>query len=319
MLRRPTALLLVLLAGAGCGEERVSPVPVPDPVGEALAWLEGDKGCGETARMLEDPALADLLAMDEEAVQERLTLCLRQALQQADLEGMQVGFSGLVQHFEGRGREGRRILSAEAVEAAVLEGALEVARRAMEVEPADRDRAEAALATAADLSEGGSSEGPDASRRRGVERWVGLRRVDDADLGLADHEGGRVVVWADDVLLGEPSRMGILARWAQDGAAGGLRVGVVANVSGRVRIGRRDRDAPPAQQLASIHDRLRGTRVALEPKPVTPSWTLEHLGLESHEGAILVVARDGRIVARRAGTLNDLRSLESWVQKVASR
>ncbi len=317
MVRRPTALLVLVLAlgPAGCGDQRQAPAAAPDPVGEALAWLEGERDCGDTARVLEDAALGDLLAMDEEAVQERLTLCLRRALQRADLPLMQACLRGLVRHFEGRGRDGRRILSAEAVQAAVFEGSIEVARRAMEAEPPARGRAKAALATAARLPDGGT----DPLRRRGVERWVGMENVRDADLGLADHDGGRIVVWADDVLLGEPARLGILARWAEDGAAGGLRVGVIPQLSGQIRTGRRSRDAPPAEQLASIRDRLRTTRIQEEPMVRAPSWTRDHLGLQRHEGAILVVARGGHIVARRAGSLNDLLTLEGWVQKVASR
>ena len=315
MTPRVLALLAVLAALAACGRDVPPPPAATDEVAEALAWLEGEREGAEVVRWSSHPALDALLAMDEEALQERVTRCLRAGLEQGDLPTVRASLAALRRHFGGEGRAGGRLLSAVAVHDAVRVGALDEARRRMEVPAPDEAGAEAWLALAIGLEGGRAPE----ARQAGVARWVRLRTAEDLTLDRAGPEGGRVLVWADDMLLGEARLLGTLARWAAKGAEVGLRVELVPIRRGSRRVGIRRHAAAPAEERASLAERLAGTGILLAPAFVESAWAERQLGLGGEEGAIVVLARDGRIVARRAGRLDDLTSLEGWVEKAASR
>jgi hypothetical protein len=129
-----------------------------------------------------------------------------------------------------------------------------------------------------------------------------------------------VVVAADDYDLAEPSLMRPLARWAKEGAAAGLRVGVLPLHRGYVRVGtRRTRAQDRDEERRAVAARLADTLVVLEPEPSDAAAAAADLGLVGQDHALLVADREGRIVARLSGRHLDLAAVEGAVQRVGSR
>lgn len=245
---------------------------------------------------------------------------LRRALDAHDLAAAAGALALLVREHGGASEmpDGRRLPPGATV-GAVFDEALAEARRAIDGAAPDRERAERALVLADELGpEVGDGESLNALLA--AQRWVALRTLTDLATPLAPHEGPRVVVVADDYDLGEAALRRPLVRWAREGAAGGLRVGVVPMQRGWVRVGiRRTRARDRDEERGAMARRLEGTGLVLEPEPPDADAVAQDVGLQGQESAVLVVDRAGRIAARLAGRNLDPSGLDAVVQKVGSR
>jgi hypothetical protein len=245
---------------------------------------------------------------------------LRERLDADDLDAAHAALLVLRRDHEGRGElPDGRVLAPEALTGAVFDQAIALARRDVSGPRADVERAARRLRVAESLAPDlDETEAPLALAA--ARRWVALDTLARLATPLAPHPGPRVVVAADDFDLGEPSLARPLARWAKEGAAAGLRVGVLPLLRGYVRVGtRRTRAQDVDEERRAVAARLADTLVVLEPEPADATAAAADLGLLGRDVAVLVADREGRIVARLAGRGLDLDALEGAVQRVGSR
>jgi hypothetical protein len=296
----PRPWLVVLLLAGACGSEQATSVP---SACEALAVdLEDEEGGA---------------GGDDASTHERVSACLRTALDDGHLTLAARLVDVLVRTFDGRLRlaSGRVVGSAETTRGALVDAAIDVVDARLRGDDVfgAREAARLAAAEAARIQD-------EALRRRaaGTVAWVDLDAAADCPGPLPPHAGPRVVAYVDDFLLGEATLPSVLARWAREGEDGRLQVLVVPVRRGLVREGVRVREATEAEEAAAIRRRLEGTGIVQGPA-VAAATAAERLGLDAEAGAILVVSRDGRVVARRRGRVLDPRDLEGAVQRVAGR
>jgi hypothetical protein len=247
-----------------------------------------------------------------------LSASLRAALDAGDLAAAEAALARLRRDHDGAGEmPDGRTLSPAAMSGAVFDAAVAEARRAIEGPAPDRAKAERALAAAArHLPDDEAS----AASLHAARRWVGLATLGDVATPLAAHAGARVLAVADDHDLGELALLRSLRRWSADGAAEGLRVGLLPMYRGWIRVGiRRTRAKDRDEERRAVAARLTGTDVALEPEPPDADALAAALGLPGQDSAVLVFDRAGRLVARLSGRNLDPSVLDAVVQRAASR
>lgn len=262
-------------------------------------------------------ALALLALEDELLVQSALSLWVRDALEApARLEEAASAYALLEQHFGGIGRYEEGTVPRRAILQALAETATSVAREAIAGPDPNPEAARKALEIGGRAAQGtGLPEVRD--RWRTTSQWIELTAAP-LRPHLAPHDGPRVVIVSDDFGLGEPQLLSVARRWADEGAVGGLRVGVLAIRRGEVRDGIRRRPAEPEEEDARIAARLTQGTVYLEPgRPGVGS--ARELGIPEDFIGILVFDREGRLTARAAAPALDPRILEPAVQRAASR
>ncbi len=284
--------------------------PLPRAPALVVLLLSGLAGCGREAASPTAPAPAETRA--------RASARLRAALDARELAAAAAALDDLVERHGGLFElPDGRVLPEGAALGAVLDAAVAHARQAVERVPPGS--AEAALALAERLA----PEAPDEEARAALaaaRRYAALHGVGDLGPLLAPHDGPRVLVVADDFDLGEPGATAALARWAAAGRAGGLRVGVLPMLRGWVRVGtRRVRARDRDEQRTALAARLAGTGAELEPEPASAQEAAAALGLLRQDQAVLVFARTGALVARRAGRSLPLAELDAAVERAATR
>ena len=208
--------------------------------------------------------------------------------------------------------------SRPAVAAGLVSASAAEARRRAEGDAADRASARRALEVADEVLRAEAVEDPEAvDELAAARRWVSLE--DAAALGpaLAPHDGPRIVVLAEDFALGDAVLASVLGRWAEEGASGALRVGVVPIRTGHVRRGLRREAATPEEEERSLARRIVAP-VAREPGAWRPADGAR-LGLPPLHVGILAFDRQGRLAARLSGLGVEPRALDAVVQRLASR
>ncbi|MDJ0974500.1 MAG: hypothetical protein QNJ98_08590 [Planctomycetota bacterium] len=311
--------LAVCSAICGCGEDDPAPAPmseVPATPKAALAWVREAEGLDDPTeldrRLAQYPAKKPAFQAAPET-QIVLTWRMQRAIGAGRIEDAYEAHGWLVTSFEGVGRTPRgRELEASVVHEGLRDAGHRAARERLEGPNPDREGAERAL----ELASGKEGVGRDGAGE--AWSWVNLKQIGRIPGRLMFHKGPRVVALVDDFALGEAILPQVLGRWQRDLGPMGLRVSVVPLLTGKIRVGlRRLRAQDEKAEVDSIRNRLIAYKVIVE-QPA-PADVRSHIGLEAGKCALFVADRKGQIVARMTGPTIDPRTLETVVQRVASR
>ena len=298
----------------GCGEP---PPPPPDPwQGDPAAHLD-------RVFAMVDPARKRALAqwpkdrggfVDASATQIALTHRLADRLQAGQVEAAFDDFEHLRGHFDGGRRHDGSAAPLSVLRSALLDAALQAASDRVDGDRPDRDGAKQALQVAGRLTQDN-----DAPRLQRTQRWVESETLVALDAKgaarLAPHEGPRVVAFLDAFELGEAKVASTLERWANHKT---VRVSLVAIRSDHVRVGIRRVPASRADARRAVAQSAEAIGATFEATASKRRWA-RILGLGHGACAVLVLAADGRIVARLRGRGLGLQRVEGAVQRVATR
>ena len=152
-----------------------------------------------------------------------------------------------------------------------------------------------------------------------AQRWILLRRIKDARLGVASAGPPQIVLLTDDFALGEAVLPSVLKRWARDGKTYGLEIVLIPLWRGFVRMRTRRVTASLEEESAAIRQRAKTIGATMLPTAKSGETHERELGMVPGTNALLVVDRKGIIVARMTGFTIDPRELEDVVQRVLSR
>ncbi len=325
---RLRVILLAVLAWPtlvlpACGDEPAPPPSrVPADPDEALAWVQDAFAQEETdaldERLAEWPV--DATAFEtHKATQIVLSWRIRRALDRDDVDAAHRDYLLLKKRFEGTGRliENDVRIPARIMTVGLFEGVLESARKRVEGANPNLESANEALALANALL----VDVPDENRAslEAAQRWVLLRRIKDAHLGVASKGPPQIVLLTDDFALGEAVLPGVLKRWAREGKEYGLEITIIPLWRDFVRVRTRRVPATPQEEGAAINRRAKEMGATVLPTPKSSATHERELGMVPKKNALLVVDRKGVIVARMTGFTIDPRVLEAVVQRVLSR
>ncbi len=319
MRRRVFLLALALLAG--CGEEPAPTSRVPRDPDAALAWVreaaEADDDRELRARLAEWPVDAPAFRA-QQSTRVVLTWRLRHALGDDDTIRALEDYRRLKERFGGAGLTPEGVtLEADWTAAAMFDALLDAARGHVEGANANQASANDMLGRANAMLDGVSDDAR--AKLEAAQRWVLLRRIQDARLGVPSSGPPQIVLLTDDFALGEAVLPGVLKRWARDGKSYGLEIRIVPLWRDFVRLRTRRIPATTQEEGAAIQRRAKEIGATVMPTAERSEALERELGLRPKQNALFVVDRDGIIVARMTGFTIDPRELEAVVQRVLSR
>jgi hypothetical protein len=196
-----------------------------------------------------------------------------------------------------------------AVEGAVFEEAVQVARARVEGATPD-DSARRALEIAEELA-----RTPEDQESVALARAYVALAVDPhawrAFLPTGIPEGACAVVVSDDFALGEPILPSVMKRWSKS-----MPVVLVGRQTGEVREGMRRAKAGPMEEARVFGRRARELGVKLAGLLEAGSKEEQALGISGPGAWVLLVDREGRLVARLSGIVLDPRPLDPVVRRL---
>jgi hypothetical protein len=265
----------------------------------ARRLAEAERGTGDAARVAATWSLRTALEDRDPVAAERHLARL------AELQGAPV---------DEEGRTWRLPLLA----ATVAEDAAAYARE--KVEGPEPDVARAKAAVEAGRRALARAEGEAADETQAVEaaaRWVALSDgpVDLAGLveGEARGKGPIVVIVSDHFQLGDDVLPSVAKRWARS-----MRVAFVGVLVGKVRLGIRRVSATPEEEKAALEERAKALGLAWAGATPARDASLRRLGIDPTRATVLVLDRDGRLLARISGRALDPRPLDPVVERASA-